>query len=253
MINQNFFKGKIGATLCFACRIGVLALLILMPRWAFAQNASPAVGHKGLQILLLGTHGGPTLVERQSESATLLIVDGRSYLIDCGIGTVRRLLEAGAPSQQIETIFITHGHPDHALGLADVLADDYQYLAVTAPASRQEFDVYGPPETPALVSAAYEYIKIPCGIFAAEPIGRNEFVDPFRAHVIDHDGLVYQDDTIRLTAAENSHYQLLPAKYHASMKSSIRDQCSQARIWCEIVWSLMPKVAGMVPEQARED
>lgn len=219
MLDKNVFKGKIGATWCVACRIGVLALLILMSGWAFAQNASPAAGHKGLQILLLGTHGGPALVERRSESATLLVVDERPYLIDCGIGTMRRLLEAGVPSQKIETIFITHNHPDHALGLADVLADDYHYLAVAAPASRQEFNIYGPPETPALVSAAYGFIKIPYGIFAAEPIGRNELVDPFRSHVIDHDGLVYQDDTIRVTAAENTHYQLLPAKYHASMKS----------------------------------
>jgi ribonuclease BN (tRNA processing enzyme) len=219
MIDNNLFKGRIGTTLCLACAIGAVALLTLMPTWSFAQNASPAKEHKGLQILLLGTHGGPTLVERRSESATLLIVDGRSYLIDCGIGTMRRMLEAGVPSQRIEAIFITHNHPDHALGLVDVLADDYHYLAVTAPASRQEFNIYGPPETPALVSAAYDYIKIPYGIFAAEPIGRNTLVDPFRAHVIDHDGAVYQDDKIRVTAAENTHYQLMPPKYHASMKS----------------------------------
>jgi ribonuclease BN (tRNA processing enzyme) len=37
--------------------------------------------------------------------------------------------------------------------------------------------------------------------------------------VIDHDGLVYQDDRIRVTAVENTHYQLMAAKYRARMKS----------------------------------
>jgi ribonuclease BN (tRNA processing enzyme) len=49
-------------------------------------------------------------------------------LIDCGIGTMRRMLEAAVPSQTIETIFIAHNHPDNALGLVDVLAVDYDYL-----------------------------------------------------------------------------------------------------------------------------
>jgi ribonuclease BN (tRNA processing enzyme) len=190
----------------------------MMPTRSFAQNA-PAEAWKGLQILLLGTHGGPALVKQRSEPATLLIVDGRPYLIDCGIGTMRRMLDAGVQSQMIGTIFITHNHPDHALGLVDVLANDYQYLDLAAPRTRQEFNVYGPPQTRALVSAAYDYIRIPYGIFAAEPLGRNALFDPFKAHVIDHDGLVYKDDKIRVTAAENTHYQLMAAKYHASMKS----------------------------------
>lgn len=196
----------------------VVALGIISAR-SFAQNGSPAEAGKGVQILLLGTHGGPALTKQRSESATLLIVDGRPYLIDCGIGTMRRMLEAGVRSPTIGTIFITHNHPDHALGLVDVLANDYHYLDFAAPESGQEFNIYGPPQTPALVSAAYNFIRIPYAIFAAEPIGRNALFDPFRVHVIDHDGLVYQDDRIRVTAAENTHYQLLAAKDRAAMKS----------------------------------
>ena len=184
-----------------------------------AQNATPAEAQKGVQILLLGTQGGPRLNKQRSEPATLLMVDGRAYLIDCGIGTMRRMLEAGVQSQTIGTIFITHNHPDHALGLVDVLANDFFFVYFGAPGTPQEFNIYGPPETPALVSAAYDYIRIPYGVFAAEPLGASTLVNPFKAHVIDHDGLVYQDDKIRVTAAENSHYQLIPAKYRASMKS----------------------------------
>jgi ribonuclease BN (tRNA processing enzyme) len=198
---------------------GAALMLVMAPGLSFAQTATPVEAPKGVQILLLGTHGGPVLSERRSEPASLLIVDGRPYLIDCGIGTMRRMLDAGVSSQSIGTIFITHNHPDHVLGLVDVLANDFLSVDFDLPETPQEFNIYGPPETPALVSAAYDYIRIPYGVFAAEPLGASTLANPFKAHVIDHDGLVYQDDKIRVTAAENTHYQLMPAKYHATMKS----------------------------------
>lgn len=178
-----------------------------------------AESQKGAQILLLGTQGGPRLNKQRSEPASLLIVDGRAYLIDCGIGTMRRMLDAGASSQTIGTIFITHNHPDHVLGLVDVLANDFFNVDLGVPGTVQGFNIYGPPETPALVKAAYDYIRIPYGIFAAEPLGASTLVNPFKAHVIDHDGLAYQDDKIHVTATENTHYQLLRPEYHATMKS----------------------------------
>ncbi len=204
------------ATAAILCVLGAAAT-----RRVRAQNVTPPtpIPPTGDVILLLGTHGGPELTTARSEPATLLIVDGRRYLIDCGIGTMRRLLDAGVPSQIIGTIFITHNHPDHALGLVDVLANDYHYLDLIAPGSNQKFNIYGPPQTPALVRAAYNFITIPYAIFAAEPVGRSALFDPFKAHVIDRNGVVYRDDKIRVIAAENTHYQLLPAKYRASMKS----------------------------------
>lgn len=203
------------------CAAGAAVVMILSMtlRASFAQSAAPAVPAKGVQILLLGTKGGPSLSQERSETATVLFVDGRPYLIDCGIGTMRRMLEAGVWSQSIATIFITHAHPDHTLGLIEVLGNDYFDVDRNAPGIPKEFNIYGPPETPALVSAAYDFIKVPYGVFAAEPIGSSTLINPFKAHAIAHDGLVYQDDKIRVTAAENSHYQLMPAKYHASMKS----------------------------------
>jgi ribonuclease BN (tRNA processing enzyme) len=198
--------------------VAFLTLLMLSAQ-SFAQSATPADVQRGVQILLLGTQGGPTLHRQRSEPATLLIVDGRQYLIDCGIGTMRRMLDAGVSSHTIATVFITHNHPDHALGLVDVLASDFSYVDFGVPGTPQEFNIYGPPETPALVSAAYDYIRIPYGVFAAEPLGASTLVNPFKAHVIDHDGLAYQDDKIRVTAAENSHYQLLRPEFRATMKS----------------------------------
>lgn len=70
-----------------------------------------------------------------------------------------------------------------------------------------------------MVAAAWTFIRIPYGVFAAEHLGAGALANPFRAHVIARDGLVYQDDRIRVTAAENTHYRLMPARDRARMRS----------------------------------
>ena len=159
----------------------------------------------------------------RSEPSTLLVVDGRRYLIDCGIGTVQRMLQAGVASESIKTIFFTHLHADHDLGLADVMENDFFRLNLTS--STETINVYGPPQTKELVDAAFRYITYGFTAFAAEPgaIGaglvNGALKSPFVAHEIQRGGLAYQDDKIRVTAAENTHYVLMSAEFRQQMKS----------------------------------
>lgn len=190
---------------------------VLAPRVLAGQRSTPDAPTSGTQILLLGTAGGPPLRPDRSEPATLLIVDGRRYLIDCGIGTVQRLVKAGIGSESIGTIFLTHLHADHTLGLADVLANDLQQEGVSSSA----ISIYGPPQTRELVDAAYHYISIAYAPFVAEgggPRGGLPATAPFTVHEVG-EGIVYQDDRIRVLAAENSHYVLMPQSSRAMMKS----------------------------------
>lgn len=196
---------------------GLLTALIfslaLFAASALAQSHSSSETSKGLQLLFLGTNGGPPLHLEHSEPSTLLIVEGRPYLIDCGIGTIRRMLRANIQPRTIRTIFFTHLHSDHDLGLADVMDADF------SSDSSLIFDIYGPPQTEAFVNAAFEYIRIPNAVFAAERPGNPALVSPFKAHEIQGPGLIYQDDKIRVIAAENTHYALMPANLRAKMKS----------------------------------
>ncbi|HLW83229.1 MAG TPA: MBL fold metallo-hydrolase [Candidatus Acidoferrales bacterium] len=144
-------------------------------------------------------------------------MDGRQYLIDCGIGTMRRMVDAGIQSETIGTIFITHHHPDHDLGLAELMANDFFQLSGAG--ATRTISIYGPPQTREFVAAAFRYISIPFSIFAAETPSVYTLKSPFAVHDIQHDGLVYQDDKVRVIAAENSHYALMPAKFSARMKS----------------------------------
>ena len=199
---------------------GALAALpfVLVPVALLGQRPA-SEPPPGAQILFLGTAAGPPLRADRSEPAALLIVDGRRYLIDCGIGTARRLVKAGVPSETIGTIFLTHLHADHTLGLADVLANDLQRK--DAADAADTISIYGPPQTKALIDAAYQYIRIPYAVFAAEgggPHGGVPATSPFAVHEIG-DGVVYQDDKIKVEAVENTHYVLMPQAARASMKS----------------------------------
>ena len=199
---------------------GAIATLsfVLAPGALLGQRLGPE-HQPGTQILFLGTAAGPPLRADRSEPAALLIVDGRRYLIDCGIGTARRLVRAGVASETIGTIFLTHLHGDHTLGLADVLANDF--LRKDAPDAVATIDIYGPPQTKALVDAAYQYISIPYAVFAAEgggPRGGVPATSPFAVHEIG-DGVVYQDDKIKVEAVENTHYALMPQAARVTMKS----------------------------------
>jgi ribonuclease BN (tRNA processing enzyme) len=195
----------------------MVSVLVLLAVPCAARPRPPAQATKGVEILLLGTAGGPRLWKDYSETSTLLIVDGRKYLIDCGIGTVRRMVRAGIDSQDVRTIFFTHLHPDHALGLADVMANDSFNMDFNGPA--HAINIYGPPETREFVQAALEYLRIPFGIFAAEKLPGTLVAGKFVAHNITKAGEVYQDDKVWVVAAENSHYVLLPAQDRARMKS----------------------------------
>ena len=187
--------------------------------WAAVAAGRRAIGEsKGTEILFLGTAGGPPLRLGRSEPSTLLLVDGRPYLIDCGIGTMRRMLRAGIKSEQIRAIFFTHLHGDHVWGLADVMANDFFRQSVTGRA--EPVSIYGPPQTKELVDAAFHFISVGFRPFEnLLPPTHGSYQSPFVTHEFDRDGVIFQDDKIRVTAAENSHYALMPPQRRGQFKS----------------------------------
>jgi ribonuclease BN (tRNA processing enzyme) len=202
--------------------VAILTLAAGVPGADAAQNAPAADPGHTTEIVFLGTAGGPPLRLDRSEPSTLLIVDGREYLIDCGIGTMRRMIEAGIKSEQIRTIFFTHLHADHDLGLADVMANDFVREDLFG--ATGSVDIYGPPQTKELVGAAFHFITVGFRPFEAEtPSGRHvangQFVSPFVAHEFNRDGVIFRDDKISVTAAENSHYALMPIQRRGELKS----------------------------------
>jgi ribonuclease Z len=52
----------------------------------------------------------------------VVIHDEYRFLIDCGEGTQRQLMQSGLGFKRLNRILITHGHLDHILGLAGLLS-----------------------------------------------------------------------------------------------------------------------------------
>ena len=167
-------------------------------------------------LTMLGTSGGPQLDPERSNPATLLTVGDDLYLIDCGIGTARRLAEAGIPVARLKAVFITHQHPDHNLGLANVLAD--RKLISGREIDLPPLAVYGPGGTTEFADLAGQYVEQGFAVFAVQGVGQERIKPIFTPHDVGP-GSIYADESITITAHDNTHYVLMDdadrARHHS--------------------------------------
>lgn len=89
-------------------------------------------------LKIMGTASAMPFVGR-FQSAHVLDVHGRSFLIDCGEGVQGQLKKYGVSLMRIDSIFISHIHGDHVFGLFGLLST-IGMLGRTAP-----MNLYGPP------------------------------------------------------------------------------------------------------------
>jgi ribonuclease BN (tRNA processing enzyme) len=192
--------GVIGAALAAHLAIASAALA--------APQANP--GAHGTRLVLLGTGAGPIPRRLRSQPSSLLVVNGKPYMIDAGNGVARQLVSAGFEPADVRVIFITHHHIDHNADLGTLMSfiwvEDNERSARAAP----PVQIYGPPATGDLAHAALDYLSISERIFSSE-IPMIPAAKRFEAHDIAGDGLVYQDENVRVTAAQNTHFHIPPA------------------------------------------
>jgi ribonuclease BN (tRNA processing enzyme) len=112
--------------------VSVIALLLAANGWAQTK------------LVLLGT-GTPIADPDRSGPAVAVVVNGTTYLVDCGPGVVRRAVAAerknGIPAlnaANLQKLFVTHLHSDHTLGLPDVIFTPWVMGRTAA------LEIYGP-------------------------------------------------------------------------------------------------------------
>lgn len=150
------------------------------------------------EIVLLGTKGGPAVRQNGSmPTSSLLRLNGKTILIDCGIGSARSAVAAGANLLEIDAIFITHLHSDHIVELGPLI-----YTAWTTGMTRT-LPVYGPVGTESywrnfLKAMSYDHdIRI-------EDEGRPEIADMVEFHIVS-DGWETELDGVRVGALRVDH------------------------------------------------
>jgi len=155
------------------------------------------------QLVLLGT-GTPNAEPDRAGSALAVVVNGTPYLVDAGPGVVRRANQAyqsgieGLQPKKLATLFLTHLHTDHTVGLPDLIFTPW-VLERESPLT-----VLGPSGTVEMarhLTLAYQkdvFVRIE-GLEPANSTGHRveaRDVEP---------GLVFKDDNVRVTAFEVAH------------------------------------------------
>jgi ribonuclease Z len=88
------------------------------------------------EILFLGTSASAPSAKR-GLSGQIVSHDEYRFLVDCGEGTQRQILQSGAGFKRLTRVLLTHGHLDHILGLAGLLSTFLRWEAI------EELEIYG--------------------------------------------------------------------------------------------------------------
>lgn len=88
------------------------------------------------EILFLGTSASAPSAKR-GLSGQIVSHNEYRFLIDCGEGTQRQILQSGAGFKRMTRILLTHGHLDHILGLGGLLSTFLRWEAI------EELEIYG--------------------------------------------------------------------------------------------------------------
>jgi ribonuclease BN (tRNA processing enzyme) len=157
------------------------------------------------RLILLGTGGGPRPRKTVMSTAQVIIANDVPYVIDCANGVSRQLVLAGVSLAKIRHVFITHHHSDHNA--------DYGTLLLLAWVSglRTRVDTWGPPPLEKITRLFLEMSAPDIDVRIADE-GRVPLVPLIHPHELTQNGLVWQDDNVKVTAAIVEH-PLVPTAF----------------------------------------
>jgi ribonuclease BN (tRNA processing enzyme) len=150
------------------------------------------------RLILLGTAGGPTPKRTRSGPAQVILAGDAAYVVDCGDGVARQAVLAGVPFQALRHIFITHHHSDHNADYGNLL------LLFWASGLAHRVDTWGPPPLARTTDLFLQMSRPDIDVRTVDE-GRPPLGQLIHAHDIGREGLVMQDENVRVTAALVQH------------------------------------------------
>ncbi|NII71758.1 ribonuclease BN (tRNA processing enzyme) [Dyella sp. SG562] len=156
------------------------------------------------RLILLGTAGGPTPKPDRAAPASAVVVDGVIYVVDCGNGVARQMVQAKLDLGAIRHVFLTHQHSDHDA--------DYGNLLWLAWAARlhTRVDTWGPPPLAAMTRDFLRMNDVDIQIRIKDE-GRPPLAPLIVPHELNKGGVVLQDEHVKVTAALVAHPPVVPA------------------------------------------
>jgi ribonuclease Z len=156
-----------------------------------------------IRVTLLGT-GTPALRLDRFGPSTLIEAGESKFLFDAGRGVAQRLAQLQVPFSQVNRLFLTHLHSDHVVGLPDLWLTGWIFGRSTP------LRIWGPDGTANMM----EHLRL---AFEADIHIRRDLDEQFPAEGIEapvsefHEGVVYDEDGVRITAFDVDHRPVEPA------------------------------------------
>jgi ribonuclease BN (tRNA processing enzyme) len=163
-----------------------------------------AASPPGMRLILLGTGGGPTPKKSVSAPAQAIIVNNTAYVVDCGDGVARQLVNADVPLRTLRHIFITHHHSDHNADYGNLLLLSWASGLATA------VDTWGPPPLAKITELSLQMNAYDIGIRIRDE-GRVPLAPLIHPHELTRPGVVMEDENVKVTSALVDHPLVTPA------------------------------------------
>jgi ribonuclease BN (tRNA processing enzyme) len=149
-------------------------------------------------VALLGTKGGPAIRPGSTNpTSSLLSLAGQRFVVDCGLGVTRGLVDQGMQLKDIDQIVITHLHSDHYLELGPLL-----HTAWTA-GLKTPVDIWGPEGLADYWRHFVASMRFDIDIRLADE-GRPDLERLIRFHVVT-EGAAFQIGPLTVTALAVEH------------------------------------------------
>lgn len=154
-----------------------------------------------MRITFLGSAAALADPERAQSAVLIELENGAKYLFDCGEGATRQMMKGNINPADVGTVFLTHLHLDHIIGLPYHILMGWIFNRPDAP------KIYGPKGTADFLRHSFEGGAYDVDIKArgAYPM-RQKNIAAIRPDVTEiSEGVIYDDGALKVTAMPVRH------------------------------------------------
>jgi ribonuclease Z len=171
---------------------------------ATTQAPASSADDPGIQVMLLGTAGGPTFNADRNGISTLVIAGTERLLFDVGRNATGGMVRLGIKPAQLTRVFLTHLHSDHIIALPELLLFGWAQGRTTP------LQVWGPDGTRAMARNLEQAFAF--DIHVRRDVDEKTSAEGIKVIATDiREGVVYKSRGVTVTAFLVDHSPVTPA------------------------------------------